>query len=174
MEVNQELIVNFDLRSGVFSKELSNSIVKSYFGLLNYFSNLESFNKLISDVYKENGLNNNKKAFNKEQLKQSHYGWNINKDLNNLVINTDDEKLDFDSTDSYNKKVNQLCNIARKLLGSENISPDADLYSYGADSLLLAQLAREIIDSFSVSIEDSKLRFDEIYRSLLKSRHLKI
>ena len=173
MEVNQELIVNFDLRSGVFSKELSNSIVKSYFGLLNYFSNLESFNKLISDVYKENGLNNNKKAFNKEQLKQSHYGWNINKDSNNLVINTDDEKLDFDSTDSYNKKVNQLCNIARKLLGSENISPDADLYSYGADSLLLAQLAREIIDSFSVSIEDSKLRFDEIYRSLLKKPTLK-
>ena len=173
MEVNQELIVNFDLRSGVFSKELSNSIVKSYFGLLNYFSNLESFNKLISDVYKENGLNNNKKAFNKEQLKQSYYGWTINKDSNNLVIDADDEKLDFDSTDSYNKKVNQLCNIARKLLGSDNISPDVDLYSYGADSLLLAQLAREIIDSFSVSIEDSKLRFDEIYRSLLKKPTLK-
>lgn len=84
MEVNQELIINFDLRLGAFSKELSSSIVKSYFDLLNYFSNSESFKKTISDIYKENGINNTEKSFNNETLKQNNYNNDTDNDFNKI------------------------------------------------------------------------------------------
>lgn len=64
MEVNQELIVNFDLRLGVFSKKLSNLIVNNYLDLVNSFSDLVFFNKIISDIYEKQGLYSNKILFN--------------------------------------------------------------------------------------------------------------
>lgn len=84
MEVNQELIINFDLRLGVFSKELSSSIVKNYFDLLYYFSDLESFKKPISSIYIENNISNSEKIFNNKKLKQNCYNKIVNNNFNKI------------------------------------------------------------------------------------------
>lgn len=87
MEVNQELIVNFDLRSGVFSKELSKAIVESYLELLNCFSDSAFFNVPISYIYEKNGLESNKALFNDDLSKQKNYYGDID-DFNNVKSKT--------------------------------------------------------------------------------------
>ncbi|MCD3499271.1 hypothetical protein KP788_11405 [Streptococcus equi subsp. equi] len=48
--------------------------------------------------------------------------------------------------------------------------PDTDLYNNcGADSLLLAQLSREIVDILNKSETVKELKFDEVYREMLKN-----
>ncbi|HEK9670840.1 TPA: acyl carrier protein, partial [Streptococcus equi subsp. equi] len=69
----------------------------------------------------------------------------------------------------HNKNIEKICDVAGKILGKNAISPDTDLYNCGADSLLLAQLSREIVDILNKSETVKELKFDEVYREMLKN-----
>ncbi|HEL0972453.1 TPA: acyl carrier protein, partial [Streptococcus equi subsp. equi] len=90
--------------------------------------------------------------------------------------NVNEEDLDikdniYKSNDKniHNKNIEKICDVAGKILGKNAISPDTDLYNCGADSLLLAQLSREIVDILNKSETVKELKFDEVYREMLKN-----
>lgn len=69
-----------------------------------------------------------------------------------------------------NKKVkilNDICEICRGILHDDDINIYSDLYDFGADSLLLAQLARETNQYLSNYVKDNQLNFDVIFRNFL-------
>ena len=132
--------------------------------------------KIFSIVSEDNPYNiNNIKIFicKKERKVKDKYEILDKEKVNKYDLSTKNDIYKSNENDVHNKNIEKICGIVEKILGKKNISIDMDLYNCGADSLLLAQLSREIVDIFNKSKTVRKLKFDEVYREILKKPTIK-
>ena len=132
--------------------------------------------KVFSIVSEEDPYNiNNIKIFicKKESKAKNKHEIPDKENVNEYELSTKNDTYNSSENNVHNMNIEKISDIVEKMLGKKNISLDMDLYNCGADSLLLAQLSREIVDIFNKSKNIRKLKFDEVYRKMLKKPTIK-
>lgn len=93
------------------------------------------------------------------------------KEISNLIEQKESLVLEEESpnlfSDNDKKMLSDLLQMWREMLDNQSINEKDNLYNYGADSLIMAQMASKIRNTLSKNYGLEEITFDELLRELL-------
>lgn len=152
MDSKDGLVINLDVRNGIHSKSLIKDIITEFKSKLDIISDSSSWdNLMIQDM-----------ALNKNDKKVFHG--------NSKKVNLMEEKLaGIHSNYDDGEILNMIKKIIEEACGIRQFSMNDNLYSLGADSLVLAKVSTKVRDFLKEHKKSTNVGFDEIFRKIINN-----
>lgn len=151
MEINGKLNVNIDTRQGIFKEAFINRFIMDLEHMLMNYTTSESLTKALSFWY-----DTERKTSAYQQIMSQQ------QDVKQIDNKTSDVQADL-VPESLKQEIIDHC---QSILQVNSLSYDDNFYNFGADSLVLARLSTQVVESCK-SHDYEIINFDGLLRKLL-------
>lgn len=156
VDFDGDLYINWDVREGVFKDSFIKEMFSSFVNMLAELEEIENWRKIINIET----LNLSDKLIDEAEIDTVR------------LLNSNESNLYFDVKDDIYLKIKEILINVWTILLSKNINDNSDIFTEGADSLLIAQASSRIVKDFSKINSEIEISFDSLMRIMIEKSNI--